>query len=132
MVLHIAERRVEEAVGQPQAQRLQDRVGHRVRHAGRQAEEQNFDGIGQQRQQAPLYNSRRRSRSHREQTQHCVHAVKRRKPRRHAEHGQNDRQVHPLFLALRVGEEHVHPTFLFFILHIVFPFPCGTLTASNA
>ena len=67
-VLHIAQRRTEKAIRQTQAQSLQNGIRHAVGRAGGQAEQQDLDPIGQQRQQAPLYHCRACGSPRRKQT----------------------------------------------------------------
>ena len=129
--LHIAERRAEEAVGQPQPQPLQNGIGHCVRYAGRQAEKRDLYGIGRKREQAPAQNVRRCGRSQHEQAQQLIHAVKRHEPQHDAQHRQNDRQREPLFLAAGISEQRVQPALFlrFFRSHNDSLFLCDIPTA---
>ena len=113
VVLYVAQRRVEEAVGQPQAQTLQNGIGHGVGGAGEQAEQQDLHHVGQQRQQAPSDGQRRRGRPVHEQTDERVHAVERHKAQHDAEHRQHDGQGQALLFTAGIGEKRACPAFLF-------------------
>lgn len=104
VTLHVAQGRVQKAVGQPQPQTLQNIVCHGVGHPGGQAEQQDLSCVKQKRQQAPAYHRPGIGRPGGKQADHFIHAVKRRQPQHNAQHRQDDRQPHPLFLSPGIGE----------------------------
>ena len=113
VIFHVAQRRVQEAVGQPKPQAFQHVIRHVMGNAGGKRKRGNLHSIRQQRPQAPPRNRRRVRRSRDEQADHPIHAIERRQPRRHADHRQNHGQNQLFLFAFRIGEKRFHPALLF-------------------
>ena len=83
--MHLAQRRMEKTLHQPQAQPFQNVVGRVVRDAGGKGEAQHLARIRCQRPRTPADDGSLRGRARSEQTDDPVHAEKRHQPQKDAD-----------------------------------------------